>query len=73
MEGKNKRGEQRVAAKRIAVMSTKEEKEQSAVARSDEGWLKERVEKRRREIFLRDNRDSQNFTFRESDSMLLRI
>lgn len=30
-EGKNKRGEQGVAAKRIAVMSTKEEKGQSAV------------------------------------------
>lgn len=46
-----------MAAKRIAAMSTKEEKEQFAVVRSDEGWLKEGVERRRGQIFSRENRD----------------
>lgn len=46
-----------MAAKRIAAMSTKEEKEQFAAVRSDEGWLKEGVERRREQIFSRENRD----------------
>jgi len=58
-----------VAAKRIAAMSTKEEKEQFAVVRSDEGWLKEGVERRRANIFKRKPRFSENFMFREGDSI----